>query len=455
MNFNMALMTDSYKLTHHLQYPKGTQRVYSHFLARVGSEYPYTVMSGLKVVLNRLKGVVITQEDIDKAEEFTNNHIGPNIFNRPMWEHIVKTYGGKLPVTIKAVPEGTVVPNDNVLMTIENNDPMTFALTNHLETLLCQLWYSCNVSTLSRLAKETMKKYIDDTSDNPNHLDYMLHDFGFRGASCPEQAAIGGAAHLINFLGTDTPIAISLILDLYKTESFPGYSVPATEHSVMTALGREGEFEQVQNVLDQHPTGIISIVSDSYDIYDAIRMYGTRFKEQILSRDGKFVARPDSGNPVDVIIKCLDIFETFYETTTNSKGFKVLPPQLGMLWGDGLDLSITKDILHATKMRGWSADNFVFGMGGGLIQKHNRDTQRFAFKASAIQINDEWHDVFKSPKEGRKASRAGRLALSKMGEHFYTRRQEEAKSDYLETVFKNGEVFLNQTWEDIRKLAAV
>lgn len=449
---NIALMTDSYKLTHHKQYPKGTEYVYSYFEAREGSEYPYTVVFGIQWILNHLQGAVITKQDVDEAQKFCLAHFGADLFNREMWDIIINEHNGHLPIRIKAVPEGTIVPNSNVLMTIENTDPRCAALTNHLETWLCHLWYSCNVATLSRRTKEMMKDYLVATSDNLDHIDFMLHDFGMRGVSSMESAAIGGAAHLVNFKGTDTVIAITLLRQFYGADEMPGFSVPATEHSVMTALGREGEFEQVERLLKLYPTGILSVVSDSYDIFNACRMYGTRFKEQILARDGRFVVRPDSGNPVETVLKCLNILGEFFGTTKNSKGYKILPPQIGLIWGDGVDYYGIQEILEAMTNMKWAADNIVFGMGGGLLQKHNRDTQRFAFKASAICINGVWRDVYKDPVGGKKRSKKGRLGLYKMGNHLYTRPEGEL-GDQLVTVFENGVITKNYTLDEIRQNA--
>lgn len=456
MRRNIALLTDSYKLTHHQQYPEGTEYVYSYFEARDGSEYPYTVFFGLQYFLEQLKGSVITPEEVDAARDFCDAHMGPGIFNYDMWMKIATIHNGRLPIRIKAVPEGSVVPNSNVLMTIENTDPECAALTNHLETWLCHLWHSCNVATLSRRTKEMMKRFLKQTSDNPDAIQFMLHDFGMRGVSSMESAAIGGAAHLVNFSGTDTVIALTFLREYYEAD-MAGFSVPATEHSVMTALGREGEFEQVDRLLDLYPSGILSVVSDSYDIYAACRMYGTRFKDRILAREGRFVVRPDSGNPIEVVIKCFNILEEFFGSTKNSKGYKVLPPQIGMIWGDGVDYDGIQEILYAMERTGWAADNIVFGMGGGLLQKHNRDTQRFAFKASAICINGEWRDVFKDPKEGKKRSKKGRLALAKMGELYYTVGENDVldmnTSNELVEVFLNGEILEYYTLDEIRENA--
>jgi nicotinamide phosphoribosyltransferase len=207
---NICCLTDSYKVSHYKQYPPGTQKVYSYFESRSGSVYPQTVFFGLQYFLeNYLNGQVVTQEKIDEADDLFNLHFGNRVFNRAGWEQILLKHGGRLPVVIKAAPEGTVVPESNVLMTIENTDPDAYWLTNYLETLLVQVWYPCTVATQSRSMKKLILAYLQWNGD-PSLIPFKLHDFGFRGVTCPEQAALGGAAHLISFLGTDTVAGLIL-----------------------------------------------------------------------------------------------------------------------------------------------------------------------------------------------------------------------------------------------------
>jgi len=456
---NLTLQTDSYKLGHHEQYPPGTEHVYSYYESRGGSDYPYTVFFGLQYYLKHyLEGVRVTHRDIDEGIAFCKEHFGgKSHFNEAMWRHIVDVYNGALPIEIRAVPEGTIVPTANVLMTITNTDPKCAPLVNHLETLLCNLWYPCNVATLSRLVKHDLRGWLKKNSDvNTPHLDFMLHDFGMRGAACPEAAALGGAAHLVNFLGTDTVAGIRLANDYYGA-GVCGFSVPATEHSVMTARGRSGEFEVVQQLLDTYPSGILSVVSDSYDIEHACKVYGTVFKDQIMARDGKFVVRPDSGHPTRTVIRCLEILEEYFPCTTNNAGevgYTVLPEQVGLIWGDGIDREGINDILRAMDAEGYSSKNIVFGMGGGLLQKHNRDTQRFAFKASSICINSVWSDIFKDPVAGRKESKSGRMKLVwEQGEKasvLHTVDHEDPREDQLMLVFRDGEILEEWPWHAVQ-----
>jgi len=460
MKNNIVTMTDSYKFGHWNQYPSGTETVYSYFEAREGATFPETVFFGLQYLMKEyLEGVVVTQEMIEEAAALSKAHFGvEGMFNRQMWEHIVNEHGGKLPIRIKAVPEGTVVPISNVMMTIENTDPKCFALTNHLETLLCHVWASSTCATLSREVKKVFKKYLDETATNSEGINFMLHDFGFRGVSSVEAAGIEGAGHLLNFLGTDTVKAMETAMEYYGAPlDGLAYSVPATEHSVMTALGREGEETIVGQLLDSYPNGILSIVSDSYDIYNfAANILGTKYKDRILMRQGKVVCRPDSGDPVEVTIKLLKILGDKFGYTMNEKGYKVLHPKIGILWGDGINKDGIEEILRAMKLNKWSAENIVFGMGGGLLQKINRDTQRFAFKSSAQQRRGKWFDIWKSPIEGGKNSKRGRLILFnnqtyKLGDEIEKGIKAREEDDELDVVFENGKVVKEVSFAQARE----
>ncbi len=868
---NICTLSDSYKMSHWNQYPTNTEYVYSYFEARPGAKYDRTTFFGLQYLIkNWLEGPVVTTEAIDRAEKLANRHFGNDkIFNRARWDYIVEKHGGKLPVEICAVPEGSVIPIDNAMMTVVNTDPNCYWLTNHLETLLCQVWYPSTVATLSRSIKEMFDKYLEETADSKDGIGFMLHDFGMRGVSTMESAGIGGAGHLINFLGTDTVIAMEYIEEYYggvetgysvpacyddkteiltengwckftelkpkvkvaqyhtdgtidfiepteyfkdryvgdmidfnsvghkyvdvcvtpnhkrirkstaKSKGYPeffvagdtysnyssknqiivagnlsgaceftpldqlkiafqadgswssrkdnytgektgtipirfslkkdrkierlrkilsnldftfsesgkdkrGYvsfriqipteinmsktfdditlsdksynwcksfidelqywdgslkrnsisytstvesnvhkvsaiatlcgnkcqiyeyddkrddtrvtsytvtitencviggsnakrstsqydgfvycvSVPTkmiivrrnnktivcgnTEHSVMTARGVEGEKDVIKQLIENHPTGILSVVSDSYDIYRCVdQYYGVDFKEEILARDGKFVVRPDSGDPVKVVCGVFveevtaDSYETFiklaeeslhdqlvdetphgecggditrkfiwndkvYSITyspdwnrydkqyyyidnygsdhtkaveielsledkgllrilwdrfggsINSKGYKVLNPKIGLIWGDGVDSNGIQSILAAAKKIGFSAENLVFGMGGHLLQRHNRDTQRFAFKSSAQKVaGEDWKDIYKDPIDGSKKSKKGKLALIDVPEEINATRYQTVRKETVDEelnilvpVFRNGELLIDYNFNEVIK----
>ena len=448
---NIITATDSYKLTHYPMYPDNTERVYSYMESR-GGEFPSTVFFGLQYLLKEyLSGQVVTKEKIDEAERISRYHFGSNdIFNREGWEHILEKHDGKLPVTIKAVPEGTVVPNSNVLMTIENTDNQVPWLTNHLETLLMQLWYPITISTICYHMKRELFGYAVSSGD-PAGIEYMLHNFGYRGSSSQESAAINGGAHLTCFAGTDN-IAGMEFAEKYYEGFMPGRSVPAAEHSTITSWGRNGETKAYKNILDKFPTGIVSIVSDSYDIKNACEnIWGETLRQQIIDNpERKVVIRPDSGDPLESIKSCLNILGSKFGYSTNKKGYKVLPDYLRILQGDGISYKTLPIIMKGVIKSGWSINNVVFGSGGGLIQECTRDTQKFAIKCSWASINGESVDVYKEPKSDySKSSKRGRLKLVKEGEYKTVSENADGNDTLIET-FRDGQILSTCTFEDIR-----
>lgn len=420
---NPILNTDSYKVSMFKQYPAGTTGVYSYIESR-GGRYDRTVFFGLQAFIKEYLLEPITQSDIDIAEEILTAHGEP--FNRSGWQYILDNHSGYLPVVIRAVPEGTVVPVKNVLATIENTDPECFWLTTWLETaLLRAVWYPTTVATQSKFIKNIIADYLEKSGD-PTTISFKLHDFGARGVSSLESAGIGGAAHLVNFMGTDTITGILFAREYYGA-SIAGFSIPAAEHSTITSWGRADEVNAYRNMVAQFgkPGALLAVVSDSYDIYEACRMWGTELKQQVVESGATVVIRPDSGDPVEVLPKMFNILGETFGYTTNSKGYKVLN-NVRMLWGDGINqLSIRSILGVVVDINGWSADNIAFGMGGALLQQLDRDTQKFAMKCSAVEITkwvedgdlgsgwkSKWVDVFKDPiTDPVKASKKGRVTL--------------------------------------------
>ncbi|MBQ6350095.1 MAG: DUF5598 domain-containing protein, partial [Methanobrevibacter sp.] len=263
---NICLLTDSYKVTHHYFYPKGTEKIYSYLESRVGAEFNKTIFYGLQYIIKKyLEGQVVSEEKIDEADKIISTHIAEGIFNRDGWEYILDRHDGRLPIEIRAVSEGTPVEVSNVLMTVENTDKKSYWLPNYLESLLLQVWYPSTVATLSAEVRKLSNFYLEVTGSAKDNLDFMLHDFGYRGATSTESSALAGSAHLLSFSGTDTIPALAIPENYYNDSSIYGFSVQATEHSVMTSLGPEGEFKQILNVIGNARDGVLSMVIDSYN----------------------------------------------------------------------------------------------------------------------------------------------------------------------------------------------
>jgi nicotinamide phosphoribosyltransferase len=437
-NENIILCSDSYKVSHWKQYPKGTEYVYSYFESR-GCEnegWDSVVFFGLQYFIKRyLLGAVVTQEKIEEAAEIYAEHFGdgvnadPDMFYREGWEYILKAHGGHLPIYIKAVPEGMVIPNKTVLFTMVNTDPKCFWLTNFLETLLVQVWYPMTVCSNSRFQKISIMKYMESTGNEdwkaPAGVAFKLHDFGFRGVSSVESAAIGGAAHLVNFMGTDTIAGLQCASKYYGAKKACGYSIPASEHSTITSWGVEGECDAMKNMLESYPSGLVACVSDSFDVWRACREYwGEKLKPLIKGRIsgdkfGRLVVRPDSGDPADTCTEILKILlEQFKEDVTVTKtGHRLLPPYIRVIQGDGVDWESIPKILQRLSDEKIAAENIGFGSGGALLQKLNRDTFKCAFKCADITVNGVHREVFKDPITDKgKASKKGRLTLQKTSE---------------------------------------
>ena len=458
---NICLLTDSYKVTHHYFYPEGTQKIYSYLESRVGAEFNKTIFYGLQYIIKKyLEGPIVTEEKIDEADRLISSHIGEGIFNRSGWEHILEEHNGYLPIEIKSVAEGTPVDVGNAMMTVENTDRKSYWLPNYLEPLLLQVWYPSTVATLSAEVRKLANFYLEVTGSRKDNLDFMLHDFGYRGASSTESARLCGSAHLLSFSGTDTIAALSIPENYYNDSSLYGFSVQATEHSVMTSLGDDGEEKQILNVIDKAKDGILSMVIDSYNYRNFLTeagRSGSEINDAILSfldRQGnKIVFRPDSGEPVSTTIDCLNLLEEGFGCHMTDKGYKVFDLNIGLLWGDGLNYQKIRDILFAMKSNGWAAENIIFGMGGGLHTAVTRDTQRNAFKCSAQLRNDEWHDIFKNPLDSSKKSKTGRFKLIKENNSFKTVPIDSDGENYLKTVFRNGKLLVDDEFANVKARA--
>ena len=401
---NVILDGDSYKLSHYRQYPQGTTQIVSYIESR-GGEFDNVVFFGLQKVLIDLVENFPDLDDVEEAEYFAKKHGVP--FNKQGWLDLIEL--GYYPLLIRAVPEGQRIGVKNALVSITNTDPRFAWLVSFFETVILRaVWYMSTVATLSYEIKAVIGKAMLATSDTPDDLDYRMNNFGARGVSSEESAGMGGAGQLVFFKGTDAMSGIRYAMYYYDTDVC-GHSIPASEHSTITIWGRTGEKNAVQNVLEQFPEGSVACVMDSYDVFNAARqIVGTDLRQQIVERDGVFVFRPDSGDPLEIIPILLKILGKAFGTKTNSKGYKVLHKNVRLIWGDGINLNSIQAILNRMIGLGWSAENISFGMGGALMQAVTRDDQKFAMKACAGLVNDEWVEIFKDPiTDGGKLSKRG------------------------------------------------
>lgn len=448
--------SDSYKTSHDRQLPPGTTRVFSYLESR-GGQFDDQVMFGLQYIIKRyLTGVVVTHQQIDMAKAIIESHMGsPKAFNEAGWRYIVDHCGGRLPLRISAIPEGTRISAHNALVTVVNTDPNCYWLVNYMETALMRVWYPITVATLSRNIRTVLERYLELTG-SPELIDFMLQDFGSRGSTSSESASIGGAAHLVNFKGSDTMVAIPFLMKYYGATTMPAFSVPASEHSTITSWGRLRETEAYRNLLTLYPTGVVSIVSDSYDIFNACDViYGQMLHDVIMQRDGVLVIRPDSGDIIPTMLRILEILGRRFGTTVNSKGYRVLPPQVRVLQGDGMNYNTIQLLCRALMDAGWSLDNIAcFGMGGKLLQGVDRDTLKFAFKCCAIEVDGVWMPVYKDPiTDPGKTSKQGIVYVLLNGNRYETYTKltlDPVAEDQLIPVFENGDILKKYTLDQIR-----
>lgn len=458
--------TDSYKVSHYLQYPPGTTSMFSYIESR-GGDYDKTVFFGLQYYLKEYLSHRVTADEVNKANALYALHGEP--FNYDGWMYIVNELGGKLPVRIRAVPEGTVVPGHNVLVSIESTDPKVFWVVSWLETMLLRIWYPITVATRSYTIKQIILEALNKSSDDPaNEISFKLHDFGARGVSSQESAMIGGASHLINFMGSDTVVGVLCANDYYNIP-IAGFSIPASEHSSITSWGKDNEVKAYRNMLKQFakPGALVACVSDSYDLWNACEhLWGEELRQEIIDSGAVIIIRPDSGDPSSVVLKTAEILGEKFGTTINSKGYKVLN-NVRIIQGDGINEHSIKEILDNLLNAGFSATNIAFGMGGQLLQGLNRDTLKFAMKCSHIFVGDVSVDVFKDPiTDHGKRSMPGRLDLLRIetklegdldgnvGHYEYKtvniKNEPSHELTCMQLVYENGELLVDDKFESIR-----
>lgn len=459
---NFSLKSDSYKMSHYAQYRPGTIGANSYIEARTGGDI---VFFGLQGYIRDYLEQKVTNISVSHARSFCSLHGVP--FYEKGWRALKNRVeeGKGLPIEIYSVDEGTVMPSGNVQVQIRSTDDAFFWLPSWLETqMLRSIWYPSTVATKSRELKLIIKEHMELSCDSLDGLDFMLQDFGARGVSSGESAAIGGAAHLVNFKGSDTMEGIAWLMTYYDVVDMPAFSVPASEHSTMTSWGKDLEAKACENMLDVYRGngGPISVVSDSYDIFNCTsQIWGTDLKDKVksLERTGDvLVVRPDSGDLVKTPMAVCELLMDKFGFTVNEKGFRVLPPYLKVLQGDGLNKQTLTELCDAIVKAGLSLDNFVFGMGGGLLQDNVRDDYGYAMKCSAVNVNGVWQDAYKDPLGGSKTSKKGILAVYEEEGVYYTVREEdipEGRSNLLQLRYKDGVSHNPISFEEVRDNAKV
>lgn len=523
---NAVELTDGYKLDHRRQYPKGTEYVYSNWTPRSNEYFPEAkdgcVVFGIQYFIKKYlieyfnKNFFALDEDI-AVESFRrriDTFLGENNVGT---EHIRELYRlGYLPIKVKALPEGSICPIRVPMLTVINTDPRFFWITNYLETIMsCELWLPMTSATTARVYRKELERHAEKTGFDENvALGFLCHDFSMRGMAGLEASITSGMGHLTSFFGSETIPAINAVEEYYNANAekeLIAATVPASEHSVMCAGGIDNEFETFKRFITElYPKGFVSIVSDTWDLWKVVTDYVPRLKEEILSRDGRLVIRPDSGNPVDIIcgIDKSDIVEyngtkyyfkgighgdlvhqenvyknlrrnpeafkdkiipsyvekgvyeilwDIFGGTINEKGYKVLDFHIGVIYGDSITIERQKEIYRRLEEKGFAATNLVLGIGSFTYQYRTRDSLGFAMKATWCQINGEPKEIFKRPKtdSGMKNSLKGLIRVDKDENGIYyatdcvTKEQEEGGC--LEVVFENGELKKEVSLKEIRE----
>lgn len=506
MKINPLLLADFYKVAHYAQYPKGTKFVYSNFTARksrlegVDSVVFFGLQYFLKEYLQNYFNEGFFKQKRNKAvseyKRILDYSLGPDSIDMA---HIEALHDlGYLPLEIRALPEGTEVPIRVPMLTIVNTKPEFYWLTNYIESIMSAiLWQPITSATIAKRYRSVLDDWAEKTSDIPEFVDWQGHDFSFRGMGGLEAAMISGAGHLLSFTGTDTIPAIWFLEKFYGAnveKELVGGSVPATEHSVMSAAGPGNEYELFERLITEiYPKGIVSVVSDTWSLWEVLTDYLPRLKDNVLARDGKLVIRPDSGDPVDIICgkeifykvdignvppdevdSYLDaivkdhpatpeskgVIELLWDTfggTVNSKGYKQLDPHIGAIYGDSITIERANEICKRLEAKGFASTNIVFGIGSFTYQYNTRDTFGMAMKATWVNVNGEGREIFKDPitDDGTKKSAKGLIKVKKDKNGKYelidqVSYEESIYDTELDLVFANGKIMKEFTLSEIR-----
>jgi nicotinamide phosphoribosyltransferase len=474
-------LTDGYKLDHRRQYPEGTEYVYSNFTARstriggADSVVFFGLQYFLKAYLQDLAQATFFERPkakvLDGYRRFLDSYLGENAIGV---DHIAALHDLEyIPLQFWALPEGTAVPFRMPMFTLQNTHPEFFWVTNYIETLLSSvLWLPCTSASTARRYRKLLTNFSYLTGADPAFVAWQGHDFSFRGMACPEAAALSGAGHLLSFTGTDSIPSIQLLSDYYDGAGLVGGSVPATEHSVMCAGGQADEMETFNRLLKLYPKGILSVVSDTWDLWHVLDTILPKLKTEILARDGKLVIRPDSGDPVLILtgdatqtpgtLPHKGVVEALWDLfggSVNSHGYRELSPKIGAIYGDSINEDRAQRICLRLMDKGFASTNVVFGIGSFTYQYVTRDTNGFAVKATWAQVKGVERLLSKNPvtDSGEKKSAKGRIVvvqtptglrmidcLTLDGEREYD------PDNLLSLVWKNGRFVRRQTLADIR-----
>lgn len=493
---NAMLMTDGYKLDHRRQYPKGTEYVYSNWTPRSNEYFPEandgSVVFGVQYFIKKYLIEAFNREFFSLNEEVAVKSFKRRIDtflgeNEVGVEHIRALHKlGYLPIRIKSLPEGSVCPIRVPMLTVVNTHPDFFWVTNFLETIMsCELWLPMTSATTARQYRKELERHADKTGfDKDVMLGFLCHDFSMRGMAGLEASITSGMGHLTSFVGSETIPAIGAVEEYYNMDAekeLIAATVPASEHSVMCAGGKDDEFGTFKRFITElYPKGFVSIVSDTWDLWQVVTDFIPRLKDEILSRDGRLVVRPDSGNPVNIICglpiddvremtlqeraACQPEIKGVYEClwdifggTINEKGYKVLDPHIGVIYGDSITLDRQKEIYRRLEEKGFAATNLVLGIGSYTYQYRTRDSLGFAMKATWCQVNGEAREIFKQPKtdSGMKNSLKGliRVDMDENGVYYATDcvSKEQEQGGCLETVFEDGKLVKEVSMAEIRE----
>ncbi len=473
------LLADFYKTGHYKQYPEGTQYVYSNFTPRTSrmAFVDHVVVFGIQYFIKEYlikrfnKDFFNKKWEVIRAEyaDVMESSLGKNSVDL---KHIKELhYLGFLPLQIKALKEGTLCPIGVPLLTVVNTQPEFYWLTNYIETLLSvSLWFPITSATTAFEYKKILMEYAQKTSNNIDFVDYQAHDFSMRGQTSVESAMMSSAGHLTSFKGTDTIPSIQFLKKYYYAgaeDEYIGGSIPATEHSVMCAGGEDNEEDTYRRLLtDVYPEGLVSIVSDTWDYWNLLTVTLKNMKSLIMSRNGKLVIRPDSGDPVKIIcgdplaeentperLGTIRILWDLFGGKVNEKGYKELDSHIGCIYGDSITLDRCRKICANLEEMGFSSTNVVFGVGSYTYQYVTRDTFGFAMKSTFAVINNTDHVIYKSPKtdNGTKFSAKGLLRVNEDMTLSENVTRDESYSGMLKVVFWDGEMSNITTLSEIRK----